>query len=100
MSTKKDKQKRVNELKEQIQKIWEEPVDDNYELIKVTPDGGGGVGDMTEVVAISKDMDLLVDYCKKTYSYTPILSDRKAESDKSIWGTWYRLSVTDIIIVN
>ena len=99
MSTKKEKQKRVDKLKEQIQKIWDEPVDDNYELIAVTPDGGG-VRDMTGVVAISKDMDLLVDYCKKTYSYTPILSDRKAESDKSIWGTWYRLSVTDIIIVN
>ena len=99
MSTKKEKQKRVDKLKEQIQKIWDEPVDDNYELIAVTPDGGG-IRDMTGVVAISKDMDLLVDYCKKTYSYTPILSDRKAESDKSIWGTWYRLSVTDIIIVN
>ena len=99
MSTKKEKQKRVDKLKEQIQKIWAEPVDDNYELIAVTPDGGG-IRDMTGVVAISKDMDLLVDYCKKTYSYTPILSDRKAESDKSIWGTWYRLSVTDIIIVN
>ena len=99
MSTKKEKQKRVDKLKEQIQKIWDEPVDDNYELIAVTPDGGG-VRDMTGVVAISKDMDLLVDYCKKTYSYTPILSDRKAESDKSIWGTWYRLSITDIIIVN
>ena len=98
MSTKKDKQKRVNELKEQIKKIWDEPVDDNYELISVTPDGGG-VRDITEVVAISKDMDSLIDYCKKTYSYKPVLSDRKAESDKSIWGTWYRMRISDTIIV-
>ena len=37
MSTKKDKLKRVKELQEQIEKIWNEPVDDNYELVAVTP---------------------------------------------------------------
>ena len=98
MSTKKDKQKRVNELKEQIEKIWKEPIDDNYELIAVTPDGNG-VRDMTEVVAISKDMGSLIDYCKQTYKYIPELSFKKPETDKNIWGTWYRMKITDVIIV-
>jgi len=99
MSTKKDKQERVNELKIQIQKIWAEPVDDNYELVAVTPDGGG-VRDLTEVVAISKNMNKLIDHCEITYQYTPILSDTKADSDKNIWGTWYQLRISEIIIVN
>lgn len=98
MSTKKDKLKRVKELQEQIEKIWNEPVDDNYELVAVTPDGNG-VRDMTEVVAISKDIDKLIAYCEKTYSYSPALSDNKPDSDKNIWGTWYRLAITDVIIV-
>ena len=98
MSTKIDKQERVKVLEEQIKKIWEEPVDDNYELIAVTPDGGG-VRDFTEIVAISKDKDKLVKYCEKTYSYSPELSDSKPESDKNVWGTWYRLSISGIIIV-
>ncbi len=41
MSTRKDKKERVKELEKQIKKIWDEPVDDNYELVAVTPDGGG-----------------------------------------------------------
>ena len=99
MSTKKDKLKRVKELQEQIEKIWNEPVDDNYELVAVTPDGGG-VRDDTKVVAIGKDKDKLIDYCEKTYSYTPVLSDTKvASTNKNVWETWYLMRISEVVIV-
>lgn len=99
MSTRKDKKERVKELEEQIKKIWAESVDDNYELVAVTPDGGG-VQDYREVIAISRNKDNLIVFCENMYSYSPALSDTKPSHDKNIWATWYHLRITDVIIVN
>ena len=91
------KEARIADLKKQILEI-ENEVSMNYELVEVTPDCGAGISDDHKSVALSYDLDQLVDYCEDTYEYTPKF-ERDRKDGKKPCEKWYFLRYTKTQIV-
>ena len=94
------KEIRIAELEKQILEI-KNGQSYNYELVEVSPDCGGGIQDSTRTIAISKNIEDLISYCEQTFSYTPMLSDSRPETDiNKPCETWFKLSHTRILIID
>lgn len=92
----KTKEQRIAELQKQIEEIKKEkPL--KYTLIKVRPDCGGGIRDDEDVLAISEEMQPLIDYCVEKFEYTP--NFKRGKDGKKPCETWYKLGYTDIEIL-
>lgn len=91
------KEQKIAELQRQIEEIKEDkPV--SFELVKVTPDCGGGIMDRREIIAISTDQQKLIDYCWNNFTYIP--NFKRNKDAKKPCDVWYQLGYTTIEILN
>jgi len=102
METKENRLKELEEeklrIEREIQKVNGEP-QDNFALIKVVPDCGGGIKDDETILAVSEDQDSLVKYCEENHSYSPALSDERPKDGSKPCDTWYKLEITKIQLI-
>ena len=92
------KEIRIAELKKQILEIENEK-DYAFELIKVVPDCGGGIKDDETTIAVSMNIEKLIEYSKKEFQYVAKLDKRNPIDGKSPCETWYMISHTKIEIL-